>query len=121
MACSRVGAVLFQPAGNHFTALPNKMFEYMSAGIAVLASDFPMWRNLIEAEGAGVCVNPQDPKAIGHALAELLKDPDSLGTMGKAGQRAVEMRYNWGREEQTLLTLYDDLHRITHPAQTHKT
>lgn len=109
MARSRLGAVLFHPTPNHVNALPNKMFEYMSAGIPVLASGFPLWRDIIETTSSGVCVEPLDIGAISDALNQLLDNPSNLETMGAAGKRAIEDAYNWGKEEQSLYRLYQNI------------
>jgi len=107
MARSQLGIVLFHPAPNHLDAQPNKMFEYMAAGIAVLASNFPAWRGIVEDSQTGLCVDPLDPVAVAQTLGAMLDDPRQLEIMGQAGQRAIATRYNWENEERTLLALYE--------------
>ena len=100
---SSMGLVTLHPTINYIDALPVKMFEYMSAGIAVIASDFPLWREIIEGNGCGMCVDPLNPQAIAAAIDTLSQNPDRARKMGKNGQRAVQERYNWKVEEQKLL------------------
>lgn len=100
------GLVTFLPLANHTNSQPNKMFEYMSAGIPVVASNFPLWREIVEGSGCGLCVDPLAPKAIAEAIDFIINDPDRARQMGENGQRAVQTRYNWGIEEAKLLKLY---------------
>ena len=58
LAESDIGLVLLHPIPNYLDALPIKMFEYMSAEVPVVSSDFPLWRDIVETGGAGVCVDP---------------------------------------------------------------
>ena len=109
LARARVGLVLFHPAPNHINAQPNKLFEYMSAGIPVLASDFPLWREIVEGSECGLLVDPLDAGAIADELEWLLRHPDEAQAMGERGQQAVLTRYNWDYEGQKLLDLYRDL------------
>lgn len=106
LAESKMGLVVFHPEPNHIKAQPNKLFEYMSAGIPVIASDFPLWRQIVENAGCGLLVDPMAPKAIADAMVWLLENPESAAEMGRAGRRAVEQQYNWEVEEQKLLQLY---------------
>lgn len=103
---SRVGLVTLHPVDNYLESLPVKMFEYMSAGLPVVASDFPLWRDIIERSACGVCVSPLDPAAIAAAIDGLLDDPVRARRLGENGRRAVEERYNWDREAERLLGLY---------------
>jgi glycosyltransferase involved in cell wall biosynthesis len=72
---AKVGFVLLQPTPAHMDALPTKLFENMAAGVPVIASDFPLWRTIIEEIGCGILVDPKDPTAIGRALRTLAEDP----------------------------------------------
>jgi glycosyltransferase involved in cell wall biosynthesis len=103
---SLAGIVTFLPEPNHVEAQPNKMFEYMSAGIPLIASDFPLWRDIVEGNNCGICVDPFDSKAIASAIDRLVESPDLARQMGENGRRAVMEQYNWDVEEEKLIDLY---------------
>lgn len=103
---SIAGIVTFFPIPNHVDAQPNKMFEYMSAGLPVIASHFAMWRELIEGSGAGICVNPSSPVEIASAIRRLAKEPALVERFGVCGRQAVLNGYNWPTEARRLLTFY---------------
>ena len=90
-------------------AQPNKMFEYMSAGIPVIASDFARWREVIDEKDCGLCVDPLDSLAIARAIDELIINPDKAQRMGENGRSAVESQYNWPAEEKKLLSFYSSI------------
>nr|QLL91051.1 glycosyltransferase [Plesiomonas shigelloides] len=106
---SVAGLVTLHPAINYLDSLPVKMFEYMAAGLPVIASDFPLWKDIIEGDLCGLCVNPLDPKAIAQAMDYLVTHPVEAEKMGRNGQKAVQEKYNWGIEEQKLLNFYQSL------------
>lgn len=106
---SFAGLVVLHPVVNYLDALPVKMFEYMSAGLPVIASNFPLWKTIIEGEDCGVCVNPLNPAEIAEAINYLYDNPDIARRMGRNGQKAVIEKYNWQQEEQKLLRLYQRL------------
>lgn len=106
---ARAGLVVLHPTPNYLDALPVKMFEYMAAGLPVVASDFPLWRDIVTGAGCGLLVNPLDPRAIANALRWVLEHPLEAEAMGKKGQEAVHKIYNWERESTQLVGLYNML------------
>jgi glycosyltransferase involved in cell wall biosynthesis len=103
---SAAGVVTFHPLPNHFDALPTKMFEYMASGIPVIASDFPLWREIIEGNQCGLCVDPRDPAAIAAAIDYLLANPALARSMGARGRKAVLEKYNWSIQATRLTDFY---------------
>ena len=85
------------------------MFEYMMAGIPVVATDFELWKEIVEGNDCGLCVDPHDVHAIANAVNSLLDNPDRAQQMGKNGQRVVKEKYNWDSQEKVLFDLYDSL------------
>ena len=106
MARSIAGMILFHPEPNHVDAQPNKMFEYMSAGMPVIASNFPLWREIMEGSECGICVDPLNSEEIAKAIQFIIKHPAKAEQMGKNGRRALVDRYNWEMEEKKLLGFY---------------
>lgn len=103
---SRAGIVTFHPEQNHLEAQPNKLFEYMSAGIPVIASDFPLWREIVEGNQCGLLVDPLNPETVADAIDWVMNHPSEAQRMGENGRKAVQERYNWERESAQLLEFY---------------
>lgn len=106
---SMAGLVTFYPLPNHVDAQPNKMFEYMSSGLPVIASNFPLWRLIVEGNQCGLCVDPLDPAAIAAAIDYIVSHPEEARAMGENGKKAVDEKYNWGAESIKLISLYRSL------------
>lgn len=109
LSTAACGLCVFHPEPNHIEALPNKLFEYMAAGLPVVASDFPYWKQFVEETGAGVMVDPMNPKAIAQGIQEILAHPDRAQAMGEAGRKAVRERFNWDSEAARLINVVDHL------------
>lgn len=105
----RAGLLIYRPDPNNVQAAPNKLFEYMYAGIPVIASDFPSFREIIEGVKCGLLVNPLDPQAIARAIEYVFNYPEAAEQMGLRGREAVKNRYNWPSQERKLLNLYRKL------------
>ncbi len=106
---SRLGIVVLHPTPAYIESWPVKMFEYMAAGIPVVASDFPLWRQIVDGAACGLLVDPQSPQAIADSVQWLLEHPLDAEAMGRRGREAVLNRYNWDMEAKKLLGLYERL------------
>lgn len=107
LAKSELGLVLFHPSPNHTEAQPNKMFEYMSSGTPILASNFPMWANIVEGAGCGVLSDPLNPEDIADSITWVLEHPTESKLMGVRAREAVLKTYNWDVEKAKLLDFYN--------------
>jgi glycosyltransferase involved in cell wall biosynthesis len=106
---SMAGLVLLHPRANYLDSLPIKMFEYMSAGIPVIASNFPLWEKIIYKEKCGLCCDPLKPEQIAQAIHWIFDHPDEAQKMGERGRQAVMQKYNWELESERLLAVYNEL------------
>ena len=104
---SRAGLVTLHPIVNYLDALPVKMFEYMACGIPVIASNFPLWKSIIEDNNCGVVVDPLNVSDISKAIDYIISNPKIAEELGKNGQVAVRNKYNWSIESAKLFALYE--------------
>lgn len=104
---SLVGIILLQPErANDYTGLPNKLFEFMGCGLAVIASDFPELAAVVRNTDCGWLVNPADPDGVAQAMLTAFQDRAATEAKGAAGRIAVLERYNWSQAEAVLLEVY---------------
>lgn len=106
LATARVGLSILHPIKNYQESYPIKVFEYMAFGVPVVASNFSLWKSLIEDVGCGLVVDPLNPEAIADAILEILQNPKRASEMGARGQELIATRYNWSFEGKRLLEFY---------------
>lgn len=100
---------------NHYTTDSNKLFEYVQAGLPVVASDLPEIRRVVREHDLGLLVPEGDSVALAAALRDL------VGDKGKRQYYAVQSRkaasvLNWESQEHELLALYERV--LSHRAST---
>ncbi len=108
---ARAGLVLLQPVPNYLESYPTKMFEYMSAGLPSIASNFDFWLKMPKLQGCVEFVDPRDAGQIAAAMQSILDNPGAANAMGRNGQQQIETRLNWENEAQKLLQLYAQISR----------
>lgn len=106
---SRVGLVTMHPLPNYMESWPVKLFEYMAAGVPVIASDFANWREWFGRFDCVRFVDPLDPKAVAQEIEYLLEHEEEAAAMGLRGTRAVRDHFNWQTEARKLFELYAEV------------
>ena len=89
----------------------NKLFEYLMFGLPVICTNFYYWKEVVEKNNCGICVNPNNVNEIVDAIMYLKDNPEIAQIMGENGKRAVKEKYNWSLEESKLLNIYEKLSR----------
>jgi len=90
---------------NHFTTDSNKLFEYLIAGLPVVATDLPEIRRVVREHDIGLLVRESDDEQLGEALNCLVKD-SQLRTKFAANACAAALQLNWEQQETRLVDLY---------------
>lgn len=98
-----LGLLPFHRCSHIDTTLANKLFDYMAAGLPVLASDAPPMVRVLGETGAGAVFRSGDPGDLAAAAARLLADESERRRMAEAGRRAVHERYSWPHDAERLL------------------
>ena len=96
-------------------ALPNKLFEYLMAGLPVLASDLPELRRVVAGYDVGLLVDWQDQAALVRALRDMVEHPERRARWASHAPRVLET-FNWEAASERLQRIYRDL--LTAPARS---
>lgn len=108
---TRVGLLILRPTKGYMESYPVKLFEYMAAGVPVVASDFEVWRDLLGEIRCAIFVDPDNSRQVEDAVRWLLEHPEEAEEMGKRGQRAVKEMFCWEKEAPRLDLFYKKLLR----------
>jgi glycosyltransferase involved in cell wall biosynthesis len=92
---------------NHYSASSNKLFEYMMAGVPVVACSFPEIQRVVEGDETGVSVDSHDPISIANGVNWLLEHHEEYGEMKKKSMKASQ-KYNWENEKHIFLNIYNN-------------
>lgn len=106
---SDIGVILFHPSSHSIGALPNKIFEYMSAGLPVISSNFSFWEDIVIGNNCGVMVDPQNSEEVAKAIEYLAENPKLRKQMGINGREAVLKKYTWENEGKRLVAFYEKI------------
>jgi glycosyltransferase involved in cell wall biosynthesis len=102
-----VGLVINRPVTqNDELVLPNKLFEYLMAGLAVAAPRLPGLAPIVDGEGAGVTFDPGRPDLLGIALQELSEDAGRVLALRRSARRLAVERYNAEAQANALASLW---------------
>lgn len=102
-----IGIVTFLPYPNHIRTIATKPFEYMMAGLPMIMSNFPYWKELFN--GLSEFVNPEEPEEIASTIKHLLDDQEKMKLMSERALKKVNEEFNWEAESEKLVDLYNSL------------
>lgn len=108
-ASADVGLIPYQAVDlNNYYSSPNKLFDYIQAGLPIVASDFPFLRKVIATDSLGVVADLTTPQSYAGAINRVLALPDG-GAEIRANMRRVAPRYTWHAQAQALVRAYEKL------------
>jgi glycosyltransferase involved in cell wall biosynthesis len=105
----RIGYITYLTYPNNMACLPNKMFEYMGAGLNIIASDFANYREVVIENNCGIVVNPEDPQAIAKATLKYIEDQQFANKMSQNARKLFVTKFNWEEEQKGFLNAYQEL------------
>ncbi len=108
VAAADVGVIPHLATESWNTTIPNKLFDYMAAGLPVVSSDAAPCARILRDTGAGVVYPSGDPRGLAAAL-ESLEDPAEREKHGRAGRAAVRDTFCWERDADTLVRCLEEL------------
>ncbi|NLW44483.1 MAG: glycosyltransferase family 4 protein [Syntrophomonadaceae bacterium] len=109
LSTSSMGFVTLFDTPNDANSYPIKLFEYMAAGIPVVASDFPVYKEVVEGNNCGICVDPRNIDAICAAINKIRDNKAYADELRNNGYRAVVERYNWESQAEVLMECYNSV------------
>lgn len=108
-----VGLSLLKKEGqyNEIDNLSTKMYEYMSCGIPVVATNMDYAKTINEECQYGILVDPNNMSEIVKAISTVFSDEELARRLGENGKRVVKERFNWNEEKKLLMSIYEDMTR----------
>ena len=116
VARADIGVIATHKTAESESTIPNKLFDYMAAGLAVLTSDVGPCARIVRETGAGEVFRAGDAADLAAAVRRLVDDPARRVAAGEAGRRAVVTRYNWENDAAVLRRVVDRV-AIRHSAR----
>jgi glycosyltransferase involved in cell wall biosynthesis len=104
-----LGLALLMPEPRYVAALPVKLFEYMAAGLPVVASQFPQISKVVEGSACGLVIDPLQPSQAVERIEKWWREPISARQAGENGRQAILNTYNWEHLVGQVDSLYHSL------------
>ncbi len=107
MRTADVGLILFQPGKNNYLRIPNRLYEYFSAGVLFIGSDFEGLKIGTEGhENLGLLIDPTSSMELAKTI-ERIYHRENLEELKKEAQTAFFEHYNWEKEIPKIEEIYE--------------
>lgn len=102
-----IGLLPYKPVClNNYYASPNKLFEYMMAGLAIVSVDIPEVRRIVHEWKNGVLYDPSDVGDFIEKVRHLAENPDLVASMKKNSLSSAQKEYHWEKQAEILREIY---------------
>ncbi|KEQ13083.1 glycosyltransferase [Endozoicomonas numazuensis] len=109
VAKCKVGVAVLQNEPNYIRSYPTKLFEYMSLGVPVIVSNFPLYEQVVKESGCGFCIEPGDVATLSKRICDVIDMSEyEYDSMVACGQESARERYCWSSEATVLIDFYSD-------------
>lgn len=109
VARARIGIIPLPDLPKFHSNIPQKLFEFMALRMPVVLSDLPPSRPFSSDGACAFLVRPDAPEEYAEAILRLLENEPLRRSMGAEGRRRMVAEYNWERESEKLIALYEEL------------
>jgi glycosyltransferase involved in cell wall biosynthesis len=109
IAISDVCLVPHNCSGHTNTTIPHKLFQYMIVKKPIIVTDCKPLKRIIEECHSGLVIPSGDKEKLAECLCTLFQDKKLLKKLGLNGRKCVEQKYNWQKESELLINLYNKL------------
>jgi glycosyltransferase involved in cell wall biosynthesis len=106
LTTASIGLALLHPTPKYKEAWPTKLFEYMYAQLPVLASDFPLWNDIVSDADCGFTVNPFDISRSVQLIESIFDDELLARRFGSNGRISVIKKYTWDSQIPVFLQVF---------------
>jgi glycosyltransferase involved in cell wall biosynthesis len=111
LAAADACIAILKPLEEYKTTYPNKVFDYMAAGRPVVLAIDGVIRDVVDAAGCGIFVEPGNPQAMADAICRLADDPPRSREMGLKGRKYLEQHFSREKLAEQLISTMEELNR----------
>lgn len=104
-----IGLCIIWHMKNSVESYPTKLFEYMRVGLPIITSDFPLYKETVEGNGCGICVEPMNTLELKKAILEIHDHVEKSELMVENGKKVVEEKFAWKTQVPLLMGVYKRL------------
>ncbi len=108
VAQNDIGLMVMHRGRSKEISSPLKMFEYLTLGLPIIASDFEKWHEILDERPCALFVDPDSPEDISAKMETLIINTDLRAKM-KENAKLISTKYSWKSVEERLLKLYSSI------------